>query len=133
MAHATSYATSVELQAFVGASVALPADSDRLLKRATDLVRAQSRGRGDTAYDAVIAGTGDADDQVVKSALTNATCAQVEYWMLEGESVDIGGSAQSYSIGSVSVQRGRAPSRISERAKDFLFLSGLLSRAVGTL
>lgn len=124
-----AHATTAQLAAYLGTPEGdLPADAPRLLDRASDIIDRVTRGRS--------IGTlgGYAAAQVVK-----ATCAQAEFWIMgDGESSDISGGVQSYRAGSVSVTRAQGSAgsssdlndRLAPRARDALFLAGLLNAAV---
>jgi hypothetical protein len=124
-----AFATTAQLAAFLGvAEAALPADADRLLDRASEFIDTVSRGRYSP------------DDEVeseVIDRMVKATCAQVEFWIENGEGADTGGAVVSYRAGSVSVTRsaGSAGSgsstaeRLAPRARDHLFRAGMLNSA----
>ncbi len=130
------WATPEQLAAYLGVDEAdLPATPEqtaRMLDRATDFLDALVLGRynPDTAYQGVI-------DRMVK-----ATCAQVEFWMSSPETLDnadvVGGAVSSYSAGSLQVTyaHGSQPGgrsqaqRLGPRSRDYLFLAGMLNRAV---
>lgn len=120
-----SYATKTDLSAYTGIpETELPADSARLIKRASELIDMATLNRIDTT------------DTEHAEAAKNASCAQVEYWLQAGEHQDVTGPIQGYSIGSFQVQFGAGDNRISPtelapRAKRYLFLSGLMYRGVG--
>lgn len=124
------YATTDQLAAYLGVDEDdLSADSSRLLERASELIDTITLGR----YDPETA------DQVVIDRVVRATCAQVEYWNEIGEAADIdAGGLDSYRVGSVSVKRARAGasgggytgSRLAPRAREALFMAGLLNQAV---
>jgi hypothetical protein len=123
-----AYATTTELQAYLGGA-SLPADAQRLLDRASDLV------------DYITFGKINVSIAYQEEAAKNATCAQVEYWMTMGEDTDISGSSyDSISIGtfqmttsssngskttSLGSKHGLAP-----RAGRILFLAGMAYRGV---
>lgn len=124
-----SYATPAQLAEYLGVAEGdLPSDASRLLGRASDLIDRIARGR----YDASTA-TAYVTAQVVK-----ATCAQVEFWITGGEGADIEGGALRYRAGSVEVERAQGSSgsdaslgsRTAPRARDALFLAGLMNAAV---
>lgn len=118
-----SYATTTQLAAYLGA--APPVDADRLLARATTFLDSEVlRGAW---YDV------DTDGRPTKPAVINAVaeaaCAMVEYWGEVGEETDTGGTLQSVSIGSVSLQYGAAGSSSSGAA----YVPERVYRALATL
>lgn len=120
-AGADAYATTADLQAFLGNTVALPTDAGRLLIRASELIDKVTMGRIDTAKPAHV------------TAARKAVCAQVEFWMVEGEERDISGPIQGLTAGKVQMQFGAGDNRITpaylcSRARNFLLLAGLLYR-----
>ena len=113
-----AYATSVEYLTFAGSTTA-PADIDRLLMRASELV--------DNTVTLAYA-VDDTDelptDTDLAAALRDATCAQVEAWQEVGESNDVDGLAGvDISVGSYSGPR--AP-KLAPRAFRILQNAGLV-------
>ena len=125
-----SYATPEQLAEYLGVDEGdLPPGSQRQLNRASELIDTVTLAR----YNPATA------DPLVIERVVRATCAQVEYWQSgeHGESVAIDGAISSYRAGSVSVAyagatgAGSAPgSGLTSRARDALFLAGLLNSAV---
>lgn len=114
---ATAYATPAELTGWTGK--ANPADADRLLLRASEIVDAHVT----TAFD-VDDDTAMPTDALVIAVLRDAVCAQVEHWMTTGEVNDIDGMAgQDVSVSGLSVTR---PARLAPRARQQLALYDLL-------
>jgi len=120
---ATAYATSTDLTAYTGAPA--PADADRQLQRASDLV------------DSVVCATFSVDGAglptlpAILAALRDATCAQVEQWSEVGEVNAVDGLAgTSMNIGGY--QGVRAP-EVAPRTLEILAGAGLLSPAGSTL
>lgn len=131
-----AWATPEQLAAYLGVDEAdlepTPEQAARLLERASEFLDMLVLGRYDpaTALDAVVA------------RMVRATCAQVEYWMSTPDQLDTGdvsgGGIAAYSAGSLQVTYangsqpgGRSASnRLAPRAKDALFMAGMLSRAV---
>ncbi|MER5934126.1 hypothetical protein [Streptomyces sp. NPDC002054] len=91
------YATPEQLAAWTGRPA--PADAERLLARAGEDV--------DSALLTAIYPVdkdGDPLDLEVRTALSNATCAQVEFWLAGGDDgTGAGGQWDSVSIGPVSL------------------------------
>jgi hypothetical protein len=112
-----SYATVSELSNFTGIpEIDLPADTNRMLQRASELVDFATMNRI------------NATDTVHMEAAKKATCAQVEYWIEVDESMDKIGAPEAFNIGSFSMN-GKLP-ELSQRARRILFLAGLLYRGV---
>ena len=113
----TPYATVDELHAYLG--VAPPADSQRLLARAQDLLDAELI----STFFAVDT-SGNPTDAMVIAGLNKACCAQVEFWIANGDELDELGNWTSYSIAGISVTRAAATwtrrSRLCQRSKDAL-------------
>lgn len=129
----TGYATLSELAEFLGTTVEeLDDDSDRLIERASDLIRAATLGRSDLVEET---------DTEAMVYLKKACCAQVEYWGISGESTAYISGIESYSIGKVSVKMGSSggasgttgTTGLCTRAHQCLMLAGLLYRGVGML
>lgn len=108
----TVFATTDELAVYLGiAEEALPENAVRMLARASELV-AHLMGSNYLSTNAAH----------VESAMM-ATCAQVEYWIENGENV---GTAKSFSLGDLSMAFGdNGPSLIAPRANQYLNFEGL--------
>ncbi|WP_439675997.1 hypothetical protein [Embleya sp. MST-111070] len=119
-----TYATPEQLAAWTGQPA--PADADRLLARASEDVDSALL----TAVYAVD-DDGDPTDPHIVTALSNATCAQVEYQLAAGD--DGTGAASrwdSVSIGPVSLSGRAAPTtgagvELAPRADRVLRRAGL--------
>lgn len=122
------YATREQLATYLG--ITAPADADRLLSRASELVD-----------DHIVTATYDIDanDQPthpgVITALQDATCAQVEYWLAGDEEDDVLGPLQGVSMGGQQQQYGAGTNRatpmyLAPRAARHLRRAGLLSGSV---
>ena len=123
-----SYATLAELAAYLDIEVAeLPSDATRQLQRASELIDYVTLNRIDT----------DNDDDM--EAARMAVSAQIEMWIQEGETGDVAGEGaiKSKTVGKVSVTYadagGSTPpanvdTRLAARARQALFLAGLLYR-----
>lgn len=118
------YATRVDLSRYLSPDVAVPDDADRLLARASERVD-----------DFVLAGftlapDGLAADTAVRVALSDAACAQVEFWMEVGEEHDIDGIRGGVSVPGVSYD---SPPTLAPRARSTLARVGLMNvGSVGT-
>ena len=116
-----AYATKDDVAMYTGKALEeLPADIDRLLERASEVVDEATLGRIDPA------------NQAHLDAARLATCAQVEYWLTAGEQGAIVGGAPRMSLGSLSVDYGSAggPPVLAPRARRHLLNAGLLYRGV---
>lgn len=99
------YATAAQLTAYLGAAAA-PADADRMLDRASELIDSVLIT---AVYDVDTAGS--PTDVTAIAALADATCAQVEFWLASGEEDDILGPIQGYAVGGMQVQFGAGENR----------------------
>ena len=112
-----AYATSAEYSVFVDGDA--PAGIDRLLVRATEIVDDHVR----VAY-AVDTVTQLATDTDIAEALSDATCAVVEFWQEVGEEHDIDGLAGTeIKVGGYS---GKRAPELSPRAHRILSTAGLM-------
>ncbi|MFF3353380.1 hypothetical protein ACFYWN_12145 [Streptomyces sp. NPDC002917] len=120
------YATPAELAAYTGQPA--PADADRLLARASQDI--------DDALSAAVYCTDSAGmptDPRIIAALSDATCAQVEYQQATGDDgTGAAGRWDSVSLGPVSLSgrkdtpRGAADVDLAPRADRTLRRNGLL-------
>lgn len=116
-----AYADTDALTAWLPSDATVPADAERLLSRASELID-QTVLASYTVDD-----DGIPTDSGVAQALSDAACAQVEFWMEVGEEHDIDGLAGSQaSAGSLNVHK---PGRLPEngRAMGILRQGRLLS------
>lgn len=122
------YATKENMINYLGQEdeTNLPADIDRLLKRASEIVYYITYGN---------IRTGDINHI---NAMQLATCAQVEYWMLVSEQTAISGQqANSFSLGDLSMNFGNDAQsntnnkQLAQRARQFLNAEGLMYRGLG--
>jgi hypothetical protein len=113
------YATPADLAAWIG--VAVPTDGARLIRNACILLDANLIG---FAYptDANLNPT----DAVTIQAFNDATCAQVEYWIQNGDEFGDGNNIASYSIEGASVTFRKPVPRLAPRAQDVLRVAGIL-------
>lgn len=99
----------------------LPSDAARLLRRASELIKYSVMENIDTT------------NENHTEALQLATCAQIEYWIEQGESTSMANNYKSLSIGSFSVDFGNSASHtLATRARQYLLDQGLLFRGVRT-
>lgn len=98
-----------------------PPEAERLLKRASE------------AIDALTLGRIDPNNPEHLEAAQKATCAQVERMLELGENMEVTGRPKSFSIGNFSMDFGSGGgfSELAPRARQYLFLAGLLYRGVG--
>lgn len=104
-----------DLHAYLGTDP--PADSQRLLARAQELV--------DTALNSssfAIDANGNPTDATTIAAFNKAVCAQVEFWIASGDELDALGDWTSYSMAGLSVTRAaqHRHSRLCDRSWDAL-------------
>lgn len=95
----TPYATVDDLHAILGSTP--PADSQRLLARAQELV--------DAALTSAMYTTdtnGNATDATVLAAMNKATCFQVQSWIASGDELNEMGQWSSFTIEGISASRG---------------------------
>lgn len=110
-----AYATKADLARYLGVNESdLPADVERLLERASELIDEATMGRIDVTKHADVAKL--------------AVCAQYEYWREVDETLDVTGAPESFSVSDFSMQ-GRMAT-LAPRARRHLLLSGLLYRGV---
>lgn len=96
-----AHATAAEYETYTGQTA--PADIDRLLDRATELLDA----------DVLLGAVYDIDENSLPSdadviaAFRDATCAQVEYWQDTGEEIDVSGRPlEEVALGSARLRYG---------------------------
>lgn len=111
------YATVEELEEYLSADA--PADAERLLKRASQLIATYITAPYRVDDD------GMPTDVALIEELRDAVCAQIEYWMQTGDEADVLTHRDSVSFpGALSVSgKGR---RLAPRAADALGRVGLL-------
>lgn len=121
-----------DLAGWMGVAEAdLPDDADRLLDRASEMVRyAITKPAFDEAGDPL-----DELDAEEKQAITDATCAQGEYLIEVGEHRDLGDDVQSFQLGDLQITYGAGPNReagraLAPRARRVLSTAGLIGRGV---
>lgn len=124
----TVYATKADLAEFTGKSVdVLPADTDALLRKASDLI---TNSMVHNPFPPFLSVDETADRT---EALKLATCAQVEYWFEAGSQDVNADRIQSYSAGSVSVtyaNNGGAKKPLCNSARAYLNKQGLLYKGI---
>lgn len=117
---APAYATEAQYVDFAG-DVA-PDDVARLLVRASELLDDIM-----TASFAVDAETGLPTDSQIAEALSNACCAQVEFWQEVGEGHDVDGLAgTTYMLTGTTGYQGKRAHVLAPRALRFLRQARLL-------
>lgn len=112
----TPYATVPELETYLHDTA--PTDAERLLERASELIRF------------VAVGVYDPTDATTVELLRDATCAQVEQWMVAGEDQAIAGRVKNteVSLGSLTVKSN--VNMVAPRALQILSY-GNLTRPIG--
>lgn len=129
------YATLVSLKAYLGDSVAITNDCTRQLARATEFIQQQTGGVVPipTDPDAVpLWATDVTDTERRQVACRDAACAQVEYWLLNGEGVDTEPDVSSTTFGKTTQAfAGGTRQRLAPRAMRALDREGLLNVKVG--
>lgn len=123
-----TYATAADVGTWLGGTT--PADADRLLSRASDLL---DETLLTAVYDTDTAGL--PTDSTVAAALRDAACAQVEFWTVGDEEDDILGPVQGVAVAGLQVQYGAGDNRatpmyLAPRAARILRTAGLLTAAV---
>ena len=108
------FVTMNEVQTWVGNLIILPQDIDRLILRASELIRRKTYHRTDDT------------DRV--EDVKNATCAQVEYWLQIDEASDITGPLGPMKIKDFSFNSKFTV--LAPRARDLLLDAGLLYKGV---
>lgn len=129
------YATYAQLVDFLPVDMTPPAEAEgeRLMDRASELLAEQIRF---AVY--VTNSDGDPTDATVLTALRNAACAQVEYWLTVGDEDDDIDDVEpsSISLGPLALNWGdNAPppgSTLAPRARRILGNAGLLEAVVST-
>lgn len=119
------YAVVADLQAWLDADP--PADAARLLGHAMRLV--------DSAITTAMFTTdanGNATDLGVLAALRDATCAQVEDWMINGDETNSQDFVGQTTVEGMTVSRagGRSKLRLCDRAQDILKAAKLVPGTV---
>jgi hypothetical protein len=109
-----SHATTGQLATWLDDDA--PDGAEHLLDRATELI------------DEHIVSTYDIDDDDVKAALADATCAQVEFWLEVGEEHDVSGQRGQISVAGLQISK--LPPTLALRARRALTRENLLSRSV---
>lgn len=115
-----AYATPQDLAEYLAVPPEeLPADVARLLERASE------------AVDYITRGMIDPENAEHIEAAKKATCAQVELWLQTEGIGELPGTIKSFSLGKFSMDFGEAGMPdVASRAKQYLFLAGLLYRGV---
>lgn len=124
------YATKEDLINYLGLidGESLPTDTERLLKRASELIYYVTFGNVDMTR------------ENHKDAVRLATCSQVEYWLEASESIAVTGQiANSFSLGDLSMNFGSGGNsenisnskQLSQRARMYLNSEGLMYRGLG--
>lgn len=113
-----AYATVTDLADYLGREP--DSGTERLLARASELIDDFLIG---CTYN--VDGSGNATDATTIAALNQACCAQVEYWLANGDELGDLSRVNSYSIEGISVSFGKPNPRVAPRAKDALRVAGI--------
>ncbi|MFA9432886.1 MULTISPECIES: hypothetical protein [unclassified Egicoccus] len=116
-----AHATVAQLTAWLAHSaIAAPADNEagRLLERASVTV-----DRATVAAIYAVNDQNDPTDDKVRQAFVDATCAQVEWWLVTGDEYGQTAGLHHVTQGSANIS-GRFP-RLAPRARDILVTAGL--------
>lgn len=139
-----SYATAADLDAWLPATVEVPADVDAQLRRAGRMVRAATL----TAVYETNPATDLPLDPVVRNAFRDAVCAQVETWVALGvnpsagpagvssgvvKTSGIGGASVGYEGGTEVQARQAAVTVLADEAQAILSAAGLLGGYIEAL
>lgn len=147
------YADNYELEAWLGTAYLMPDDVDRVLARASEVVNDWTLGRAEYFFTDPVGvyaagavyrpspGVGSPrpflttpvvpirrDITITRAsilaALSNATCAQVEFWLEVGEEFDVASLGSGASVQAGRVQVNRLPNFIGRRAARILREAG---------
>ena len=137
----TTYADEDALAAYLaGTDYTAPTDDEatNLLAHASELIDTATRGKAAAAYDGdittlqAIYGSATGYPTLVgltqaeyQAALSNAACAQVEFWLEFGVEHDIVGLAGAAQSGRLMISR--LPPRLGPRTMSYLVKAGLVS------
>lgn len=119
----TPYALATDVTTWIGTGQTLPATAEitRLIKAACILIDAVLIG---VVYTTDV--NGNPTDAATIQAFNDATCAQVEYWVENGDEFGDAHDILQYSIEGLTVQFRKAPPRLAPRAWDVLRIAGIL-------
>ncbi len=121
----TKYATAEDLAARLSSAYTVPADADKLLDKASELIEYATQGRSELMvnppanYDIDAAILADIVDKLKK-----ATCDQVEYWLEVGEEQDVTQLRGEMNAGKLRVTQ--LPPQLAPRARRLLLSAGIL-------
>jgi len=116
-----AYATVEDLAEYTGTEQAFwPADAERMLERASELIDRYTLGRIDTDR--------EKHEEIAKAA----TCAQVEWWEIHEDEYGLMSQFDQVSIGNFQLHKsdGKGLPMLAPRAYYVLVINGLLYRAV---
>ena len=136
----TTYATAGDLLEFVGSGYPFPAEPERMLRRASELIYDATGNLSERAFNGQLTAGyfGYVDPLTVPAALTvddykhalrDAVCAQVEFWLETGEEHDVLGLRGMAQAGKIMLSN--VPDRLSPRARGFLRAAGLSGSKAG--
>lgn len=121
----TPYADQTALAAWLPTGTVPPADAGRLLARASELLDATVRQPFTVGPD------GLPTDPAIAQALSDACCAQVEFWLEVGEEHDVQGqfgviNDAGYAVTVGTLSMSALPPEVGARARRILVTAGLL-------
>ncbi len=119
-----AHATTSDLSNWLPDTIPVPADANRILDRASEVIDAALK-------------TAVYDPDETADVLANATCAQVEYWLTGDEEDDVLGPLQGLILNGLQLQYGAGtnratPTYLAPRAWRILNNAGLITGRVGT-
>lgn len=119
----TPYAVAADVVTWVGAGQTLPvtAEVTRLIRNACIVLDANLIG---FVYPTDV--NLNPTDAATIQAFNDATCAQVEYWIENGDEFGDGNNIASYSIEGASVTFRKPVPKLAPKAADVLRIAGIL-------
>ena len=116
------FATVDDLETYLSPAYTMPANDValKMLTRASEVVDFYTFGRAQRVVDEV-----DPPASLLTS-LSDATCAQVEFWLETGEEHDVLGLPKGSSLQGGRVQVQRMPGQLGQRARRTLLTAGLM-------
>jgi len=129
----TTYADTSALTARLSMPYDVPSNATQLLTKASELIDYATMGRAQLIWDGVYPFGMNlvertawlARNTMQKTAITNATCDQVEYWLEVGEEHDVVGLPAGASLQGGRVQVNKLPGYLGQRALRTLLAAGV--------
>ena len=113
------YATQDDLKAYLEVEALPIIVTDRLLRRASELIKTFTRNNIITTNTKHL------------EAAKLASCAQIEYWLEMQESFAIQPDVKGFGSGDIKVDFARIPDQLAKRARSYLNEEALLYRGIG--